>query len=141
MYSTCRFVKFDRPSKDWIWLYEHQSSSRLSPRSSSLSNFLITFRPTLKIFKLGRDRATPNLSIALVDSCKCSQAVKLFKLPSIFAMGGTWQYNLTILASAATSPVLASKFLMAAPQVVIFGLLWLPLYYGVLWCCGLGAGA
>ena len=79
----------------------------------------MTFLPTDRIFRFGRDKATPNLSMAFVLSWRCSQAAKLFRDPSIFAMGGTWQYNLTILASAATSPVFASKFLMAAPQVVI----------------------
>ena len=118
MYNTWRFVKFDRPSNDWIWLYEHQSSSRLSPRSSSLSNFLMTFRPTLKIFKLGRDRATPNLSTVLVDSWRVARR-QIVQTSIHLRDGGTCGTH--DLGSAATPPVLASKFLMAAPQVVILG--------------------
>ena len=45
-----------------------------------------------------------------------------FNAASIFEMGGFWAYNLTAVASAATSPVFVSQFLMASLQLVMFEL-------------------
>ena len=60
-----------------------------------------------------------NRSMELVDRERCSHLSRLFNAASIFEMGGFWAYSLTAVASAATSPVFVSQFLMASLQLVM----------------------
>ena len=73
-----------------------------------------------------------NRSMELVDRERCSHLSRLFNAASIFEMGGFWAYSLTAVASAATSPVFVSQFLMASLQLVMLlrSVSWFCRYFG-----------